>query len=113
MIQYPEQRSHDRAASWRLDGVESLLPRGVNVCGYLRTESGVGAAARGYVRALEKTGLPLALLDISHLQTNRSKDNALSRFDDEHPFDINLICADVELHYAILSHFGEAFFKDR
>ena len=33
--------------------------------------------------------------------------------DNEYPFDVNLICADVELHFSILSHFGDAFFKDR
>src|SRR5437868_1352396 len=80
---------------------EPLVPCGVNFCGYLRTESGVGAAARGYVRALEKAGVPLALLDISDLQTNRSQDCEIRRFDDKHPFDINLICADVELHFSI------------
>src|SRR2546423_15155542 len=89
------------------------VPSGVNFCGYLRTESGVGAAARGYVRALEKIGVPLALLDISDLQTNRSQDSEIRRFDQDRPFDINLICADVELHYSILSHFGDDFFKDR
>src|SRR5690349_6766641 len=94
-------------------GNEPALPRGVNFCGYLRTESGVGAAGRGYVRALEKAGVPLALLDISGLQTNRSQDREIQRFDDEHPFDINLICADVELHFSILSHFGDDFFKNR
>jgi glycosyltransferase involved in cell wall biosynthesis len=113
MIQQPVQQPNHRSAPWRLDGAPGLSPRGVNVCGYLRTESGVGAASRGYVRALENSGLPLALLDISDLQTNRSEDSEIRRFDRGHPFDINLICADVELHYSILSHFGDDFFKDR
>src|SRR5437667_4136001 len=77
--------------------VVTLLPRGINFCGYLRTESGVGAAARGYVRALKSAGLPLALLDISDLQTNRSQDRFLDGFGAEHPYDVNLICAHVEL----------------
>src|SRR5437879_133585 len=38
---------------------------GVNVCGYLRDESGWGAAGRGYVRALRSLGVPLALGDLS------------------------------------------------
>src|SRR5437762_330621 len=113
MIRQPAPQSNHSPASWPLGRTESLTPRGVNFCGYLRTESGVGAAARGYLRALKKTGLPLAPLDISDLQTNRSKDDEISQFQEEHRFDINLICADVELHYSILSHFGDDFFKDR
>src|SRR5205807_963305 len=95
------------------ENVVSLQPRGINFCGYLRTESGVGAAARGYVRALEKAGLPLALLDISDLQTNRSQDRSLTKFQAEHPYDVNLVCADVELHYSILEQYGNKFFRNR
>jgi glycosyltransferase involved in cell wall biosynthesis len=113
MIYQPSRKPDVKATSWSLSGGESLLPRGVNLCGYLRTESGVGAAARAYVRALEKAEIPLALLDISDLQTNRSQDGEIPRFDDDHPFDINLICADVELHFSILSHFGDDFFRNR
>src|SRR5437868_6752986 len=113
MIHKMPRPSEAQPSAWRATDGRSLLPRGVNFCGYLRAESGVGAAARGYVRALEQTGLPLALLDISDLQTNRSQDDEVRQFDREHPFDVNLICADVELHYAILSHFGDDFFKDR
>src|SRR5437868_11504034 len=110
---YQHSRQSDaQPVSSRRSGALSLQPRGINFCGYLRTESGVGAAARAYVRALEKTGLPLALLDISDLQTNRSQDDSFRRFDVEHPFDVNLICADIELHYAIASRFGESLFRD-
>ena len=113
MVRQLDQPSDYRLASPRPERNESLLPGGANFCGYLRTESGVGGSARGYIRALKRTGLSLALLDISDLQTNRSQDDEIRQFHAEHPFDVNLICADVELHYSILSHFGEDFFKDR
>jgi glycosyltransferase involved in cell wall biosynthesis len=113
MVHQPVLPSDQRRLSSRLGHMEPLSPGGVNFCGYLRTESGVGGMARRYIRALKATGLPLALLDISDLQTNRSKDDEISQFQQESPFDVNLICADVDLHYSILSHFGDDFFKDR
>jgi glycosyltransferase involved in cell wall biosynthesis len=86
---------------------------GVNLAGYLRAESGVGTATRGYLRALEAASVPVALCDLSHLQVNRSEDDSHPDEHDEHPHPVNLICADVELHYAILSSVGEDFFRDR
>ncbi|HEX8473723.1 MAG TPA: glycosyltransferase family 4 protein [Pyrinomonadaceae bacterium] len=86
---------------------------GVNVCGYLRDESGWGAAGRGYVRALRALGVPLALLDLSSLSSNRSEDKTLSSFDSAHPYDINLVCVDAGQHYALMSEVGEEFFERR
>ena len=37
---------------------------GINVGGYLRTESGMGSAVRGYLRALRSLALPIALKDV-------------------------------------------------
>jgi glycosyltransferase involved in cell wall biosynthesis len=86
---------------------------GVNVAGYLRTESGVGAAARGYVRALRQAGLALALNDVSHLCGNRHEDASLSDFTESHPFDTNLVCVDIEKHYGVVATFGDEFFANR
>jgi glycosyltransferase involved in cell wall biosynthesis len=83
----------------------------MNVAGYLRTESGVGAAARAYVRALRTLGLPLALTDLSFLSGNRAEDPCLSGFSCDNPYDITLVCADVEPQYAIVSHLGESLFQ--
>ncbi len=86
---------------------------GINVCGYLRTESGVGVAIRRYLRALRALDVPIALKDLSTLNVNRAQDETLECFDADRCHDINLVCADVELHYAILSYLGEKFFNDR
>ena len=86
---------------------------GVNVGGYLRTESGVGSAARRYVRALRSLGVPVALKDTSVVSGNRAEDPTLTEFDADHPHDVNLVCGDVERHFAMLAHLGEDFFRDR
>ena len=43
------------------EGPATGAPLSVNVSGYLRDESGWGAAARGYVRALRRLGVPTGL----------------------------------------------------
>lgn len=86
---------------------------GVNLVGYLRTESGVGEASRRTLRALRRAGLSISLADVSDLQVNRSQDPTLCRFDAVHPHGVNLVCADVELHYALLAHLGDGLFRNR
>ena len=81
------------------------------MAGYLRTESGVGAAARGYIAALQALGLDIALTDLSQLTGNRSEDPTLHGCDGSHPHDINLVCVDVEPHFAVVSHLGPDFFR--
>ena len=112
--------AHDQDATERIQLEERVKANGiavpaagVNVVGYLRTESGVGSAVRAYLRALHRLQMPVALCDVSDLQTNRSEDCSIGRFDATHPHDINLVCADVELHYAIMTHVGEEFFANR
>jgi glycosyltransferase involved in cell wall biosynthesis len=84
--------------------------RGVRVTGYLSDESGWGAAGRGYVRALEELGCPLAMHDVSALTGNRSADRSLARHDPAAETDVNLVCVDAGQHFALLSQVGESFF---
>lgn len=92
---------------------QPALRRGVNLVGYLRTESGVGAAARGYVRAVRTLGVPLSLWDVSGLQANRAQDATPLELAQAAPYDVNVVIADVELHYALAAHLGEGFFRGR
>lgn len=93
---------------------------GINVCGYLRNESGLGTAARGYITALRSLQVPLAFKDVADLSVNRSGDNSLDALFDTplterditQLYDVNLICVNADQHFAIMSHVGEAFFRD-
>src|SRR4029077_17567848 len=78
------------ACSQNRENPASSRPRGINLSGYLRTESGVGAAVRGYLRALHCLDVPLALKDLSDLNINRAEDRTLTHFDSDHPYDVNL-----------------------
>ena len=78
-------------------------PLSVNVSGYLRDESGWGAAARGYVRALRALGVPTRLADFSALTSNRSGDRTVAEGDALSDWDVNLMCIDAGQHFAVLS----------
>src|SRR4051812_48003870 len=95
---------HDgRAYGAAAGDMDAVRPFGVNVCGYLRDESGWGAAGRGYLHALRTLSIPLALRDMSGLSSNRSEDPSIADFDVEHPYDINLVCVDAGQHFAMMA----------
>ena len=91
---------------------ETSVPqaRGVRVTGYFSDESGWGAAGRGYVRALQRIGVPMEMCDVSRLTTNRSEDRSLNVTSTAAATDINLVCVDAGQHFALLSDVGESFF---
>ena len=91
----------------------SRAPLSVNVSGYLRDESGWGAAARGYVHALRRLGVPTGLADFSALTSNRSGDRTLAGGDALSDWDVNLMCIDAGQHFAVLSESGEDVFDRR
>jgi glycosyltransferase involved in cell wall biosynthesis len=106
-----------RFNSW-FDGFGPEPPAGrptlsVAVSGYLRDESGWGAAARGYVRALLRLGVPTALEDFSALTSNRSQDRSVPAGEQLERVDVNLVCIDAGQHFAALSQVGERFFEGR
>lgn len=92
---------------------ETTPVEGVNVAGYFRDESGWGSAGRRYLRALRASNVPLALMDISSITSNRSEDTDEAQFDALHPYDINLICVDARHHYGMLSKVGTDFFDNK
>jgi hypothetical protein len=87
---------------------------GVNVVGYFSTESGLGAAARGYVRALRSLAVPCSVRDVSELSVgHRAEDRTLTGFDLESPHEVNLVCVNAEQHFSAMEHLGADWFGSR
>ncbi|HEY7509899.1 MAG TPA: glycosyltransferase, partial [Vicinamibacteria bacterium] len=103
----------DPAGSARAAAGPPATAPGVNVAGYLRNETGIGAVARGYVAALQSAGVPVALKDFSELSPNRSEDPTLTGFDDVHPHPVNLLCANADEYFVVASHLGDGFLRNR
>jgi len=87
-------------------------PLSISVSGYLRDESGWGASARGYIRALRRLGVPTRLEDFSGLTSNRSGDRTVLSGQALTDWDVNLMCIDAGQHFAVLSH-ADANLLDR
>ena len=88
-------------------------PLSVSVSGYLKDESGWGAAARGYIRALRRLEVPMRLEDFSALTSNRSSDRTLTPGDGLADWDVNLMCIDAGQHFAVLSRAAETLLDRR
>jgi GT2 family glycosyltransferase/glycosyltransferase involved in cell wall biosynthesis/SAM-dependent methyltransferase len=99
-VQRPVATPVPGPASAALSSEPGQLP-GVNLCGYLHDESGVGEAARSYVAVLEHLGVPLSLRDVSELSVNRSQDTSIHRRDTSHEQPVNLVCVNADQHFVV------------
>jgi glycosyltransferase involved in cell wall biosynthesis len=85
---------------------------GVNVSGYLDTESGMGEAARASIRALTAAGVPVALNNVlSKLRAGDVTYRDDFRDDNPHPF--NLVHLNADNMPAFSARRGRVYFKDR
>jgi glycosyltransferase involved in cell wall biosynthesis len=95
---------------------EQQLP-GVNFAGYLRSELGIGEAARGYVRALRGQGVPLSYVDVSSFSVNRKQDQSLGELpipqDNPAPYAINIVHVNADQLLLVRDHVGPDFFQNR
>jgi len=93
-------------------GAVTRAPLGVNVSGYLDTESGMGEAARASIRSLEAAGIPLALNNVPSLL--RAGDPSYrDAFVLNHPHPFNLVHLNADNMPAFAARRGPAYFKDR
>ena len=87
-------------------------PLGVNVSGYLDTESGMGEAARASIRSFEAAGVPVALNNVS--SRLRARDSSYANAfvqDNPHPFNLVHLNADNMGWFA--EGQGRAYFQNR
>jgi len=87
--------------------------KGVNVAGYLTSESGVGAAARGYVKALQRLNLEVALNNVEVAVQSRKADDTFSEFATNNPYPINLICVNADQLPAFIEERGPEYFAGK
>lgn len=87
---------------------------GINVVGYLRSELGVGEAARMAVLSADAVGLPVALVDYSAGCSSRLGDTRFThRFETSNPHPVNVICVNADQFPLVYSTLGPAFFEKR
>src|SRR4051794_24636062 len=84
---------------------------GVNVFGYLRSEIGLGAIARGFVQALRARAVPLGLRHVPAQSPNAAHDPRLMLVDGDTPYGVNLVCVNPIQHFAVKARLGEELFR--
>jgi glycosyltransferase involved in cell wall biosynthesis len=85
---------------------------GVNVFGYLRSEIGLGAIARGFVQALRARAVPLGLRNVPAQSPTAAHDPHLTLVDGATPYAVNLVCVNPIQHFAVKARVGEELFRD-
>jgi glycosyltransferase involved in cell wall biosynthesis len=89
----------------------TTAPLGVNVAGYLNTESGMGEAARLSIRSLAAAAVPCALNNVpSRL---RMDDRSYADFSDANPHPFNLVHLNADNMEWFAQMRGRAYFRDR
>jgi glycosyltransferase involved in cell wall biosynthesis/SAM-dependent methyltransferase len=87
------------------------LLEGVNVAGYLRAEVGVGEAARHVVSAIERAGIPFAI--VNYEQTPSRQAHPFGHRDSAPRHDVNLICVNADRLPEFAYDMGPGFFEGR
>src|SRR5699024_5377967 len=87
-------------------------PLGVNVAGYLDTESGMGEAARASIRSLEAAGLPFALNNVPSRLRKNDRTYAAG-FGEANPHPFNLVHLNADNMGWFADGRGKAYFADR
>ena len=96
-----------------VDTIPATTTPGVNLVGYLRTESGVGEAARLTAGALARAELPYVLIDVDGGGSLRRRDTTLSRFARSNPHDVNLVHVNADQVADFAELVGPRFFAGR
>jgi 2-polyprenyl-3-methyl-5-hydroxy-6-metoxy-1,4-benzoquinol methylase/glycosyltransferase involved in cell wall biosynthesis len=82
---------------------------GVNVCGHIRSEKGVGEAVRGQIRALTAANVPIMTNDY-YDNSGVNLDDEFTQFADENPYAVNLLSVNADsLKYLVESKPQEYF----
>jgi glycosyltransferase involved in cell wall biosynthesis len=101
-----------RARSRAVPAFVRTATLGVNVAGYLDTESGMGEAARASIRSLEAAGVPVALNNVPSKLRTRDTSYA-GRFGETNPHPFNLVHLNADNMGWFADGRGRAYFRNR
>jgi len=70
--------------------------KGVNIFGYLDTDSGVGESARGIVRAFQNVDIPISIINIEQPWLKRDNKEFSQYFTKKCNYPINIVCVNAD-----------------
>jgi glycosyltransferase involved in cell wall biosynthesis len=94
-----------------MNTVTDTIELGVNIAGYITSESGTGESVRAMIRAMEAVDIPFVLNNIESY--SRQNDDSFSSFVDTNPYPVNLIHVNADQVPVFLSQKGQNYFRGR
>lgn len=86
---------------------------GVNVHGYIRTESGIGEGVRGLIRSLRAAGVPATLQNLELGVASRMADRSIDGVTQAQQYDVNLFFVNADQVPHVARHLGRERFAGR
>ncbi|MDQ4120877.1 MAG: glycosyltransferase family 4 protein [Acidobacteriota bacterium] len=86
---------------------------GINVAGYIDSESGLGEGARATIRALEAAKVPYVLNNCNFNVEHRKLDKSFTDFTTENPYPTNLVQLNGDQISRFVDLYGADYFKDK
>jgi glycosyltransferase involved in cell wall biosynthesis len=86
---------------------------GVNIVGYLQSETGVGEAARSLVRAFRAAGHPVACTTVRSHDDARQRDRSIGPLTGAAVHDLSVVCVNASEVESVQRELGPAFFAGR
>ena len=99
---------------FRSQPASSTTPRGVNLIGYIRAESGLGAVARGIASALECANIPFNVINLESGNYSRHTDHSWSHKEiRSSDYDITVVCVNPDQSLHLRTHVPQHVLSER
>lgn len=92
--------------------LERFISNGVNIFGFIDSESGVGEAARTLIRSVERAHIPYTLINSDQAPHRRKETQFSKKFGNANPYLINLIVIYGDMFGSELNRFGREKFEN-
>ena len=99
---------------FRSQPVPPSTPHGVNLVGYIRAESGLGAAARGMASALESAGIPFNIINLESGNYSRHTDDSWSHKEvSQSNYDVTVVCVNPDQSFHLRTNVPPSVLTER
>src|SRR5687767_6711907 len=87
--------------------------QGVNICGFVDGDFGIGEATRSTIRSLQTQNIPMAVNNLAMEAGLRRSDRTFTDFSEDNPYPINIIQLNGDTFTHLSRIFKYRYLKDR
>lgn len=88
-------KAFDAVKNKRLKPIDKSITFGVNIIGYVNSESGIGEMSRSIIRSIQRSKIPYTVYNFD-IGWHRTADKAYDNFSTELPYLVNIFCFNAE-----------------